>query len=676
MSKCWWAFRGFHTSPTAQYEFGDFCLDPAEHRLTRGDVSIPLAPKAFELLVALISNHGHLVTRETLMQTVWSDSFVEETNLTVNISLLRKALGNMSGGQPWIATVPKRGYRFDGLVTVHAGPDGAAGPPSLVPKENRPASGNSEIAANPAETPAEAIAAPVAASASAPGSANLRKWLVASAVAVLVIAGGVWIGLRIYGAHRAQQLGSVRSIAVLPFAAPGSTGEDQYLGVGLTDAVITRLGRVSQLVVRPIGAVRTFGSAPDPVAVGKQLNVQAVLQGSIQHAGDRTQVAVHLRRASDGGELWSENFDEPNSSDFEIEDAISQRLAKALTLQLSPEEERQLATPETPSSEAHKFYTEGRYNWNKRTPEAVQTSIQLFRQATAIDPKYAAAWSGMADAWILAGSYGTSFLAPSVAMPVAKDAAQKALALDPSSAEAHTSLAYIHLVWDWDFDAAEQEFKRALALNPSYVNALHWYSHELIALGRIPESHEESELALGLDPTDVVVNEHMAWHHMMAREYDRSIPQAEKAVELDPNFVQARRVLALDWLYTGRGQQACGEFEKGVDLSHHDPVANAYLARCYALTHREPDARRILADLVQASGERYISAAEIAAVYAALNDTPGALKWLDKACDEHSSSLIYLNADRVWDPLRSNPHFLADVKRVGLPAMADEGTPK
>ena len=675
MSKCWWASQGFHTSQTAQYEFGDFRLDPAEHRLLRGDAPIPLAPKAFELLVALISNYGHLVTREALMQTVWSDSFVEETNLTVNISLLRKALGNMPGGQPWIATVPKRGYRFDGLVTVHAGQDGAARPASLKQTEDAPAPNAGEIAASSADVPLEAIAAPVIASASAPGLANLRKWLVASAV-ILIVAAGSWIGLRIYATHRQQQLGAVRSIAVLPFAAPGSAGEDQYLGVGLTDAVITRLGRVSQLVVRPIGAVRTFGSAPDPVAVGKQLNVQAVLQGSIQRVGDRTQVAVHLRRASDGGELWSKSFDEPNSSDFEIEDAISQQLAKALTLRLSPEEERQLATPETPSSEAHKFYTEGRYNWNKRTPEAVQTSIELFRQATAIDPKYAAAWSGMADAWILAGSYGNSFLAPSVAMPIAKDAAQKALALDPSSAEAHTSLAYIHLVWDWDFDAAEQEFRRALTLNPSYVNALHWYSHELIALGRIPESHEESELALGLDPTDVVVNEHMAWHHMMAREYDRSIAQAEKAVELDPNFVQARRVLALDLLYTGRGQQACDEFQKSVVLSHNDPIAQAYVARCYALTHREPEARKIAGDLVQAAGERYISAAEIAAVYAALSDTSNALKWLDKACDEHSSSLIYLNADRVWDPLRSSPRFLADVKRVGLPMMADEGTPR
>jgi DNA-binding winged helix-turn-helix (wHTH) protein/TolB-like protein len=648
-----------------EYEFGCFRLDPSEHRLLRENTPVALAPKAFELLVALISSHGHLVTRETLMQTVWPDSFVEETNLTVNISLLRKLLGDSPNGQPWIATVPKRGYRFDGPVTlrtVDSSPVTAAEPapiphPSLAPIQ-------------PTEAPPEVNSASENRSPSTLRS-NRIKW--ALSLAVLPVAAlFIWAGFRLYASRWTGQASSVHTIAVLPFEAPGASGENQYLGVGLTDAVITRLGRLSQIVVRPIGAVRSLGSSPDPVTVGKQLNVQAVLEGTVQRVGDRTQVAVHLRRASDGNELWQEQFDEKTSSDFEIEDAISQRLAKALALRLNPDEQRQLDTPATPNSQAHDLYIQGRYYWNKRSVESVGKSIDLFRQATNLDPNYAAAWSGLSDALILAGSYGNSFLAPSDAMPKAKAAAQKALAIDESSAEAHTSLAYIHLMWDWDFAAAEQEFKRALEVNPAYVNAHHWYSHELVALGRMAESHEESEMALGLDPTDVVINEHMAWHHMMAREYERSIPAANKAVELDPEFVQAHRVLALDLLYTGHAQEACAEFEKGVELSHGDPVASAYLARCYALTHREAEARKILSELEQASKERYISAAEIAAVYAALNNSEAALKWLDKACDEHAGSLIYLNADRVWDSLRNHPAFLADVKRVNLPALADE----
>jgi Flp pilus assembly protein TadD len=191
-----------------------------------------------------------------------------------------------------------------------------------------------------------------------------------------------------------------------------------------------------------------------------------------------------------------------------------------------------------------------------------------------------------------------------------------------------------------------------------------------MAEGRVAESHDESDTALYLDPTDVLINEHMAWHHMMAREYDRAIPQAIKAVELDPNFVQAHRVLALSYLYSGRVPEACQEFEKGVELSHADPVARAYLARCYAVDHREPEARKILASLEEASKERYISAAEIAAIHVSLNQPDSALEWLDKAIEERSGSLIYLKADRIFDPRRNNPRLQADLSRINLPSKA------
>jgi len=660
---------GYDTADESHYEFGPFRLYPSEHLLLREDDPVSLAPKAFDLLVTLIGNHGHLITREALMQTVWPDSYVEETNLTVNVSLLRKILGEMPEGRPWIATIPKRGYRFDGQVTVLPEQNGAHPFTSPVP-----AADHIPCPIEPAVEPAGAPSLEESAQQPAlPASARRPyRYFLLGAVALFVIALSVWIGFRNYALRHPGRLATVHTIAVLPFQSAGANPEDQYLGVGLADALITRLGRLSQIVVRPIGAVRGFSKSSDPVAVGQQLDVQAVLDGTVQRAGNRTQVAVHLQRVRDGQVLWSQNFDAKNSSDFEIEDSISQQLAKALALKLSQDERRQLAAPNTPNSQAYEAYIQGRYYWNRRSVDSVQKSIDLFRQATTLDPNYVAAWSGLADAWILAGSYGNSFLAPSVAMPKAKEAAEKALALDDSSAEAHTSLAYIHLTWDWDFAAAEQEFKRALQINPSYVNAHHWYSHELIALGRISESHEQSEAALALDPTDVVINEHMAWHHLMAREYDRSIPQAYKAVELDPSFVQAHRVLGLGLLYTGRSREACAEFEEGVRLSHGDPVASAYLARCYALTHRESEARRILPGLVDASTERYISAAEISAVYAALNDSESALRWLDKACDEHAGALIYLNADRVWDPLRNNPKFVADLKRVNLPALADE----
>ena len=536
------------------YEFGPFRLDPSEQLLLRENEPIALAPKAFDLLVALISCHGHLVTREKLMQTVWPDSFVEETNLTVNISLLRKILGCLPDGQPWIATVPKRGYRFDGRVMLYGE---GGGLPELVAAA--PVTEKIEPAVADSEAPPVTVA-----TVEAPAARRrfgVRRWMY-SAAGTLAIAFLIWVSVHVYGLRHSGQLASVHTLAVLPFATAGVTSEDQYLGIGLTDALITRLGRLSQIVVRPIGAVRGFQGVSDPTSAGRKLDVQAVLNGTVQRVGDRTRVAVRLERVSDGIVLWSENFEEQNSSDFQIEDSISQQLAKALALRLRVMTSSvQLATPNTPNSQAYELYIQGRYNWNKRSVESVQKSIDLFRQATDVDPNYAAAWSGLSDAWILAGSYGNSFLSP-IAMPKAKEAAEQALALDPFSAEAHTSLAYIHFMWDWYYAGAEQEFRRAIAINPGYVNAHHWYSHELIALGRVAESHEQSETALALDPSDVVINEHMAWHHMMTREYQRSIPQANKAVELDPNFVQARRVLGLDLLYSEGDRASCEEFKR------------------------------------------------------------------------------------------------------------------
>jgi DNA-binding winged helix-turn-helix (wHTH) protein/Tfp pilus assembly protein PilF len=506
------------------YSFGSFRLYPGEHLLLRDGTPVSLAPKAHELLTMLVTRHGRLITRDELMKAIWPDSFVEEINLTVNISLLRKLLGEQQDGKAYIATIPKRGYRFDAPVV-----------------ENR-SSANKTAEATSSDRNAEAVAPrlPDGPAATIPAvSPNNRRGMPSKrwifAVAVVIIAACGWL----------------------------------------------------------------------------------------------------LYRRHDSSVRATEN-----------------------------------------RQEAYDLYTKGRAALKDRSAESVRQSLDLFNQAIEADPHYAAAYSGLADAYLLAGSYGNSFLAPQVAMPKAKAAAQKALSLDEASPAAHTSLAYIEVVYDWDWSGAEAEFKRALSLDPNYVSAHHWYSHELMAEGRVAESHEQSEMALGLAPADVLMNEHMAWHHLMAREYDRAIPQALKTIELSPDFVQAHRVLALAYLYTGRSTEACAEFRKGVELSHNDPVARAYLARCYALSHHSENARTILDSLISASEERYISSEEIAGVYAALGNTGKALEWLDKACAEHAAALIYLNIDPVYDGIRGDPRFQAIVRRVNLIPLADEGPVK
>lgn len=515
---CWFPLRAdFLTAvDTAHYSFGPFRLVPSEHLLLREDAPVPLAPKAYELLLALVKRHGCLVTREELMREIWPDSFVEEINLTVNISLLRKVLGEQPDGRQYIATVPKRGYRFDADVN-EASPDTADG--ALPQQAQEKPAGNG-----------------------LPEKGQSRQWLFA--IAVVLVAVAVLAGLR---AWRRPKI-----------AVGLAQGEPAHLNAG------------------------------------------------------------------------------------------------------------------TPGPQALTLYARARDLWKMRSVESVQQSLELFQEAIDAYPKYAEAYAGLADAYITAGSYGVSFLAPRVAMPKAEEAAKKALALDESLADAHTSLAYIRLTYDWDWAGAEKEFRRALELDHGNANAHHWYSHLLMAQGRVMESHEQSEQALELDPADRVINEHMAWHHMMAREYDRSIPQALKAIEIDPDFVQAHRVLGLDYLYTGRSAEACAEFRKGVDLSHGDPVAQAYLARCFALTHHAAEARRILDSLIHDAQERYISSAEIAAVYAALDDEANCLVWLQKAVQERASALIYLNVDPVFDRMRANHGFQAIVKHVGLTPEMDE----
>ncbi len=507
------------------YSFGPFRLCPTERLLLREDTPVSLAPKAFELLTMLVTRHGRLITRDELMKAIWPDSFVEEINLTVNISLLRKLLGEQPDGRAYIATVPKRGYRFDAPVAENFAPGGSK--------------------------PLEPIA------------------------------------------HESN-------------ADPVS-----------------------------VAPVDTLPKEPD--------------------RADRSQNRPHL-----SWKRWALGL------------AIVIVAASAWLLY----RRHDVSARTTANPEARELYARGRSILNNRSVASVEQSIDFFRQAIDADPHYAAAYSGLADAYILAGSYGNSFLAPQVAMPKAKAAAEKALALDDTSPAAHTSLAYIKLVYDWDWSGAEAEFKRALSLDPNYVSAHHWYSHELMAEGRIAESHEQSEMALGDAPTDVLMNEHMAWHHLMAREYDRAIPQALKTIELNPDFVQAHRVLGLSYLYTGRFKEACDEFEKGVSLSHNDPVARAYLARCYARSHRSAEAQAILYTLIRDSSERYVSAAEIAGVYAALGDGNKSLEWLDKACGEHAGAMIYLNIDPVYDLMRRDPHFQAIVRRINLVPLVDESPEK
>jgi DNA-binding winged helix-turn-helix (wHTH) protein/TolB-like protein/tetratricopeptide (TPR) repeat protein len=668
------------------FRFGEFRLYPTEHLLLREQTPLPLAPKAFDILLYLLRNSGHLVKRDVLMEAIWPDSFVEETNITVNISLLRKTLGSMSDGQPYIETVPRKGYRFNAAVTECEDPDQLpfSEPKSDLQKSNEdvmlPAVAAPALL-GAATAPSEALISPAAtttpSTSASVHSASLRSapalgWKTSATRVLLmsVVCVALALGFFYFWSHWRSKSATVsaseRSIAILPFRPLEATPEDEYLGLGMTDALITRLSNLHKIIVRPVGAVRKYATVDDPIAAGRHLAVQSVLEGSIQRSGDRTRVTVRLLRVADGELLWGDEFDEKFTDMFTVEDSISQKVASALTINLSGDEKRQLLRPFTVNNQAYQLYMQGRFFWNKRTIDGVEKSLDYFQKAIAADPKYALAYAGLADSYTLAGSYGYSILPPREAMPKAEAAAAKALALDDSLAEAHASLGYIKFTYDWDWRGAEQEFKRAIALNPDYDNAHHWYSHELMALGRTDEAMAEARRALELSPSETVMNEHMGWTYLMSRDYDRAIQSARKAIEMDPDFLLAHRVLGLAYEYKGQHDEASAEFTHGVELSHGDPVAKAFLARSYAAAGHKDQATQILDELLRLATKRYVPPAEIAATAIALGRNDEAFSWLNKAYDERAAALVYLKVNRDYDSIRADSRFRDLLERMHL----------
>ncbi len=681
---------------TNYLRFGEFRLYPTEQQLLREGMPVPLAPKAFDILLYLARNSGRLVKRETLMEAIWPDSFVEETNLTVNISLLRKALERE--GQPYIETVPRKGYRFTAEVTEceEEEPTLRTSNENVTPAAAQDFSGTGAATAT-AKAPEEAAARPmipvsasgtelprIAAAEAATGAmspavgtwsdaAGAARWKVSAirialfSVAMLVIVGGLFYYL-VHWKARQTVSASERSIAILPFRPLEAAPQDEYLGMGLTDALITRLGTLHKIIVRPIGSVRRYAQSDDPLAAGRQLAVQSVLEGTIQRdlQHDQVRVTVRLLRVADGEVLWANQFDQKFTDMFSVEDSISQQVADKLTINLSGDEQKQLLRPFTGNSDAYQLYLKGRYYWNKRTVDGVKQSIDYFQRAIQSDPNYALAYAGLADSYTLAGSYGYSILPPEQAMPKAEAAAARALELDGSLAEVQTSLAYITFTYDWDYPRAEQEFKRAIALNPLYDTAHHWYSHELMALGRPDEALAEARRALQLSPADTVMNEHLGWTYLMARDYDRAIQSAKKALEIDPDFLLAHRVLGMAYQYKGQNDLAIAESQRGVELSKNDPVAKAFLARAYAAAGKTGEATKIVNELVELAKSQYVPPAEIGETFAALGRKDEAFQWLNKAADERAAALVYMKVAQVFDPLRSDARFQDLLKRVHL----------
>ncbi|HEV2665318.1 MAG TPA: winged helix-turn-helix domain-containing protein, partial [Blastocatellia bacterium] len=484
------------------YEFGPFRLDPVERLLYRDGEAVSLTAKIFDILLVFVQNSGRTLEKEEMMREVWPDQFVEEGNLTRNVSTLRKALGESQDNHRYIVTIPGRGYRF--VADVRETQVEGARTPGV--------EGDRSDVRRPARRTAIG--------------------LLAACVALAALTAAGFYARKSIRSNANENKIAIGSIAVLPFKPLEAGGDDEYSGLGMTDALITKLSNFKQIVVRPTSAVRRY-TAPDqdPLAAGRELKVDSVLEGSIQQRGDRVRVTVRLARTSDGLQLWSFVCDEHCNDVFTLQDVISTKVAEALASKLSVEERQLLAKRYTTSAEAYQHYLKGRYFWGQRTENGLKKGIEYFRQAIDNDPNYALAFAGLADCYVLLNTYGSSQLKE--AFPRAEAAAEQALALDDNLAEAHTTRAYVEHYYKWNWAEAEREYQRALALNPNYATAHHWYAEYLMYPGRFEESAAKFKRAQELDPLSPIITVQQGLPNYYSRQYKRAEEEFLRAQKLE-----------------------------------------------------------------------------------------------------------------------------------------------
>lgn len=657
------------------YEFGPFHLDPLRPRLTRAGELVPLTPKALELLLTLIQQGGKVVEKDELMQRVWPDTFVEESNLSVHVFALRKALGETTEGQSYIETVPRQGYRFTAKVR-DVGRSGAElvverrtlSRVTIEERDVRPEVGTDEADQILPRASSSPTLLTVARPALRRFATRGQKWRLALISMVTVLA--VVLGLLLYaqqsrGRKRPATSPAIKSIAVLPLKPLGPDGQtENYLGVGLADALITRLGGLDELSVRPTSAILRFdGPRQDSLTAARALGVDAILEGSYQHEGRRVRVSVQLVGSKDGTQLWASSFEDEFNNIFAMQDAISAEVAEALIENLNQAEHRLLTRHPTVSVEAYHEYLKGRFFWNKRTTEGLRKAVEHFNLALDLDPLFAQAHAGLADTHALLCNYGER---PAECFTQAKESALKAIKLDPTLAEPHTSLAFVLYRFDRNWAEAEGEFRKAIELNPNYATAHHWYGEYLGIVGRHPESIEEFEQARRLDPFSLIINTDVGAGLYKARQYDAAIEQLRKTVEMDRHFSVSHLFLGMSYKQKGMYAEAIAELQEAVRLSGRRTIMIAVLGNIYGTSGEKAEALRALKELAEVAEKHYVPAFHIALIHVGLGNKDEAFKWLEKSYENHDTLFAYLKVDPNLDPLRTDPRFSDLMNRAGF----------
>ncbi len=598
------------------FQVGDRIVSPQLNTISRNGTTNRVEPKAMQVLTCLAAKPGEVISKENLIETVWAETHVTDDVLTGCISALRKAFDDNPKTPAFIQTIPKSGYRLIAPVV-------------------------------PLNGKVNAIKK----------SAASRKLYVALAVGlVLIVAAASWFS---------RERDAIHSVAILPFANSTNDPAAEYLSDGISESIIESISQLQNVRVTAWTTVARFkNQAKDPLTAGRALGVDAILTGSIVQSSGELRIQAELVDLATGSRMWGQQYIRQTNELIPLQKEIALRISESLRLKLSGQDTARVSKQYTTDPEAYAFYLKGRYFWNKRDQENLERAISYFRQAIERDPSYALAYAGLADTYNLMDDWGKT--PPSESFPLAKAAALKALEIDDSLAEAHTSLAFIKANYEWDFPAAEKEFQRAIALNPNYATAHQWYAIYLATRHRFDEAEREIKIAQTLDPLSLIINLGVGEIYEFERKYDLALAQFQKTLELDPNFMGALGHMVSVYEWKGMEREAKVAAQKTAAAAGDADEAAAF-ARLPAEGGKQARARYYLQqDLKNKTDGKYVAPDGLAENYMVLGDQVQAMRWLKTAYNEHASGLVFLTVNPNFDPIRNSPEFQQLINKMGF----------